>query len=406
MINILTPNQLENIPNNIVELFQQLEEFIIIDFARRVKKTGEITSSAEWQKQQASLYGIKNIENKVASILKLSDDQIESLFPNIALTSFKAEMEIYKQAKLNTIDYKSKAIQDYIKAAIKQTKGDMENITQSLGFAEVQNGHVVYNDIAKFYQKELNLAQIKISTGVQDYNSAIKQAVKKISSSGLRYVNYESGWSNRIDVATRRAIITGTHQMTQQMSDLNMEKLIPNEDDRFVEVTSHENCRPSHLSFQGRVFKVVGSNKDYENLAEATGLGSVTGLKGANCRHDYYPFIPGVSVRTYTDKQLEQMEKDSKETFNYKDKEYTPYEATQYQREIETSIRQTKRELIGYKESGLDADFKASSIKLQQQRREYKEFSNKANLRIKDERHQVVNFDRSIAQQSSNAAKK
>lgn len=403
---MLTPSQLENIPNNIVELYTQLEEFIISDFARRVAKTGTITSTAEWQRKRAKLIGIKNIEAKIAETLSLTNAQIEELFPEIALTSIKAEQEIYKAAKLKAMTLEdSQQMRDYLSAAIKNTKGDIANITQSMGFAQKLGNRVSYKPIAKFYQDELNLAQLKIQSGAIDYNTAIKHAVKKMTDSGLRYVNYESGWSNQSDVAARRAILTGTHQMTQQISNANMDKLV-SKDEQYAEVTSHSPCRPSHLKFQGRVFKVVGSSPGYPNLADSTGLGTVGGLKGANCHHDYLPFIPNVSARTYTDKQLEEMERDSKKTFGYKGKEYTPYEASQYQRQIETSIRQTKRELIGYKESGLSADFKVSSIKLQQQRREYREFSRVLGIREKNDRSQVVNFDRSIAQQAINAAKK
>jgi len=406
VIDILTPNQLSNIPNNIVELYSQLEEFIITDFSRRVAKTGEITSTAEWQKQRAKLIGIKNIEAKIAETLNLTNAQIESLFPEIALTSIKAEQEIYKKAKLDPLTLEnSQQMKDYLSAAIKNTKGDIVNITQSMGFAQKLGNRVTYKPIAKFYQDELNLAQLKVQSGVIDYNIVIKQAVKKMTDSGLRFVDYESGWSNRIDVATRRAVLTGTHQMTQQMSNANMDKLI-SKDEQYAEVTSHSPCRPSHLKFQGRVFKIVGSSSEYPNLADSTGLGTVGGLKGSNCHHDYLPFIPNVSIRTYSDKQLEEMERESKKTFGYKGKEYTHYEASQYQREIETAIRQTKRELIGYKEAGLDSDFKISSIKLSQQRREYKEFSEVSGVRQKNDRSQLVGFDRSISQQATNAAKK
>lgn len=408
---MLTPQDLDNIPNEFIELFSELESFVIQDISRRLAKTGSITSTAEFQRNRAELFGIRNVEAKISEILKLADKQIESLFPEIALTSIKAENEIYKAAGLKPRDFnKTKEFQDYIKAAIKNTKGDIENITQSLGFAETQNGHVVYNDIAKFYQKEMNIANVKIVSGVQDYNSAIKDAVKKLSKSGLRNiikptVDYPSGWSNSLDVSVRRAVLTSVHQMTQEMTNFNLEKIIPNEDERYVEVTAHFPCRPQHLDFQGRVFKLVGSTADYPNLAEATDLGSVTGLKGANCRHDYYPFIPGVSARTYTDEQLKEMEKKSKETFNYKGEEYTPYEATQHQRKIETAMRQTKRELIAYKEAGLEEDFRIASVKLQQQRKEYKQFSKAAELKQKDYRHQVEGFNSSISKQASNVAK-
>jgi hypothetical protein len=406
---MLRPEELSNIPNTFIELFQELETFVISDFSRRLKKVGDISSTAQWQKERAELFGIRNLEAKISEILKLANNQIESLFPEIALTSIKAENEIYKAAGLKPRDFnKTKEFQDYIKAAIKMTKGDIENITQSLGFAETQNGHVVYNDIAKFYQKEMNIANIKITSGVSDYNTAIKEAVKKFSKSGLRYVDYENGFSNNLDVAVRRAVLSSVHKMTQEISDFNAEKIIPNADERHYEVTAHQGARDTgegfenHKKWQGKVYKLVGSTAEYPNLAKSTGLGDIQGLKGAGCRHDYYIFIPGASVRTYTDEQLENIDP---KPFNYKGKEYNAYEATQHQRKIETAMRQTKRELISYKEAGLEEEFKISSVKLQQQRNEYKQFSKAAELKQKDYRHQVEGFTQSLARQASNAIK-
>lgn len=384
---MLSPQALDNIPNNIVDLYQDLEEFIILDFSRRLKKVGEISSTAEYQKQRAEILGIKNIEQKVASILKLSNEEIERLFPSVALASFKAEQLIYEAANLNTIDYKSKPIQDYLKAAIRNTKGDIENITQSMGFAEVQNGHVVYNDIAKFYQKELNLAQVKISTGVSDYNSAIKQAVKKISQSGLRNiikptVEYPSGWSSQLDVAVRRSVITGTHQMNQQMTNYSAEQIISDRDQIYYEVTAHAGARTgmginNHKGWQGKVYKLVGSDKDYPNLKDSTGLNEILGLSGINCKHSYFIFIPQASVRTYTDEQLKNIDPPD---FEYKGKTYSSYEATQQQRKIETAIRNLKREALGYKETGLTDDLKATNTKISLLRKEYKQFSNASGI--------------------------
>lgn len=259
---MLTPEQLASIPNNIVDLYAALEEFIIIDFSRRLKKTGEITSTAEWQKERAKMIGIRNIEAKIAETLNLTNAQIESLFPDIALVSLKAEQEIYKAAKLKamTLD-DSKQLREYLSAAIKNTKGDVENITQSLGFATMENGRVAYSDIATFYQKELNLAQLKISTGVTEYNTAIKQAIKKISDSGLRQivpksVDYPSGWSNEISVAVRRSVLTGSHQMAQQMSIANMDKVLEGtEIKRHVEVSKHSGERPSHKKWSGKIYE-------------------------------------------------------------------------------------------------------------------------------------------------------
>ena len=197
----------------------------------------------------AKLLSMKNVESKIAEILKISQDKVDKLFPDIANMSIEQENAIYKKAGLDTIQLKdSKTLQKYLSTAMETTKGDLENITRTLGFAEVQNGKVVYSDLTKFYRKELSLANMQISTGAIDYNTAIKQAVKKLSESGVRQINYESGRSNEVYAATRRAVLSSVHQMTEGMTKQNMNKLIPDKESQYVEVTSHFPCRPSHLS--------------------------------------------------------------------------------------------------------------------------------------------------------------
>ncbi|WP_252237502.1 phage minor capsid protein [Clostridium sp. ZBS17] len=119
-----------------------------------------------------------------------------------------------------------------------------------------------------------------------------------------------------------------------------------------------------------------------------------------NCRHSFFPFIEGVSVRKYTDEQLEDMKHKEQETKSYNGKEYTQYEASQRQRVIERSIRQTKREILGYQSAGLTEDMKNSQIMLQQQRKEYKKFCNSMGLQQQNERTQQYGFRRSEGQKA------
>ena len=70
-------------------------------------------------------------------------------------------------------------------------------------------------------------------------------------------------------------------------------------DCEFVEVTAHEGARPTHAVWQGRVYHrggaVVQDGERYEDFETATGYGTGPGLCGWNCRHNFYPFYPGVS---------------------------------------------------------------------------------------------------------------
>lgn len=211
----------------------------------------------------------------------------------------------------------------------------MRNLSGSLGFA-VRNadGTVHFTEIGKFYQDTVDNAINGIANGVFDYNTAIKKAVSALTNSGLRTVDYASGWSNRVDVAARRSVMTGIAQLTGKINEQNAEELGT---DTF-EVTWHGGARPSHQVWQGRWYTK-------KQLVSVCGLGSVTGLCGANCYHDYYPVIPGISEPTYTEEQLREMNRKENIPVEYGGKQYTKYEALQRQRRLETKMRAQRQEI-------------------------------------------------------------
>lgn len=391
----LTPKQLQQLPEGIVKLYRDLEEFIIDDIARRIAKTGTLTETAKWQLERAKDLSMDNIEKEVQRVLGLANEEIENTFNQSALTSVKAENKIYEEAVKKQIKIKgNKNLENLLEAAIKQTKGELKNISQSLGFAQVVNGKIVYKDIAKFYQDSVDLALIQVNSGVLDSNTAIRQAVKKLADSGLRSVDYENGWSNRVDVAVRRAVVTGSNQMCHKMTELTMKEL----DCEFVEATAHAGARPDHQQWQGQVFCYKGKSDKYPDFVSSTGYGTGEGLGGYNCRHSYFPFFAGISQKAYSEEHLKNIDP---EPFEYDGKTYTYYEALQRQRKLETSIRQKKRELIGYNAAGLKDDFNNSSIALNRLKSEYKTFSNAGDLAVRNDLMQVHKYGQSIAQKSA-----
>ncbi len=261
------------------------------------------------------------------------------------------------------------------------------------------DGTISFKPIAKAYQDALDLAQMQVSTGVFDYNTAVRNAVKSLTASGLRFVDYASGHVNHADVAVRRAVMTGVSQMSGKISEHNAAEL----ETDLVEVTAYAGARPDHAEWQGRWYSLSGKSKKYPSLVEVTGYGMGAGLKGWNCRHDFYPVLEGISVPAYTEEELRNIDPPPVE---YKGETLTYYECTHKQRKMETAIRKTKREIIGAKGSGDEEMFTAKSVLLRRQREEYRAFSQKANLLTQNERSQVYGFDRSIASKSSWAARK
>ena len=390
----LTPKQLQNIPENIVQLYRDLEEFIIDDIARRIAKTGQLTETAKWQLERAKDLSMDDIEKEIQRVLGLANKDIENTFKQSALTSIQAENKIYEEAVKKQIKIKGNSnLEKLLEAAIKQTKGELKNISQSLGFAQIINGKIVYKDIAKFYQDSVDLALMQVNSGVLNSNEAIKQAVKKLADSGLRTIDYENGWSNRVDVAVRRAVVTGSNQMCHKMTELTMKEL----ECEFVETTAHAGARPDHQEWQGQVFCYKGKSDKYPDFVSSTGYGTGEGLAGYNCRHSFSPFFPGISKRAYSEEHLNNIDP---EPFEYDGKTYTYYEALQHQRKLETNIRQKKRELIGYNAAGLKDDFNNSSILLNRLKSEYKSFSNAGDLTVRNDLMQVYKYGQSIAQKA------
>lgn len=399
---MLTPEFLASFPQPIFDLFQELEDEILADISRRIAKTGKITDTAQWQMDRldAILSTDEKIKKAISNTDKQAQKEIEKMLTEAAQTSFDAEAAIYHAANKpvrKLADYSELEI--LIESITRQTQGELKNLTRTMGFVEQVNGKSRAVSLTNAYQKQLDLAQLSVSTGTLDYNTAIRTAVKRLADSGIRFIDYESGWTNHLDVAARRAVMTGVNQLSMRMTDFLADEL----GCEFFEVTAHAGARPSHRVWQGEVYHRGGEKDGYLDLEETTGLGRVDGLCGAHCRHGYHPFFPGISERAYSRKQLQEIDPPS---FTYNGKVYTTYEATQKQRDIETSIRKTKRILLCFDSAGLKDDYIAAAVKLKKQREEYKKFSGVADLALKQELTQIYGFGHSQASKAAWAHKK
>lgn len=348
--------------------FCDLENRIMSDIIRRIKKTGEITSTADWQinRLQALGYSSESIEKFVMDSLNATWPEMFELYDKVIDWEYVRDKKIYEQINAEYVSYEdNEDMQQWLAATKKQTTDTLRNFTQTMGVAEQINGQFTFLPLTEFYQRTLDSAIIDISSGAFDYNSVLRKVISTLTRSGIRTIDYNSGYSSRLPVAARRAVMTGMTQLTSQINEYNAERL----GTEFFEIAWHANARPSHRTWQGKVW-----NK--EQLVSVCGLGTVTGLCGANCYHEYYPFFPGLSERNWSDEWLrEQNEKeDTKRSF--KGKEYNGYEATQKQRQMETSMRTQRQKVRLLEEGGADTqDIIIAKARYQGQMQEYRAFS-------------------------------
>lgn len=370
---MLTESQIERYGYGNEKIFYDLENQLMEDIVRRIKKTGEITSTADYQIMQLKALGLSNdeITEQIKKALNASDEYVDELYREAMKNEWSDAKDLYTGMGQAYVKFEDNAfIQNLIGGAFMQTSGEMVNMTGTMGF--VVGGNAV--ELSKFYQDTMDNAISLIMGGGFDYNTVLKKAIKQMTNSGIRWINYESGWRNRITVAARRSVMTGLSQMTRGITEDTAKRL---NTDTF-EVSAHAGARPDHADWQGKVFTK-------KQLYEICGLGTVTGLLGANCYHTYYPFIKGISKRAYTDEQLNAWRNDTPKM--YKGKEYTQYEAQQRMRQMETNMRAQRQTINLLKLGGADKEtITEERIKYRIQMQQYKDIAKFFGLKEQKER--------------------
>ena len=372
---MFTPTEIEALPSAMEQLYRSLQLNIMSDLTERLKANGEeITSAADWQINRLYELGVSKdeIDNLIQSTLDVSDDEIDRIYDEVVKSGYARNEELYTSKDKEYIPYaENKQLQQLVKAVKNQTKSEYRNITGSLGFA-VRNADntLSFTPLADFYQSTLDNGLMQIASGAVDYNTVLKKAVKAMTDSGLRTIDYASGWSNRVDVAVRRALMTGFNQVVAKVNEDNAEQL----GTEYFEVSYHRGARPTHQVWQGRVY----SKKELETVC---GLGTVTGLCGANCYHSYSPFIKGIDTPTYSDEELDRMNEEENTPKEYNGKEYTAYEAQQRQRRLETAMRADRQKIELLTQGGADDDtITGAKVRYFQRQDEYVKFSKAMNL--------------------------
>lgn len=402
-----TPEILDAIPEELAELFRGLEIKLLEEICFRLKLADQLNEVTAQDIRALRSHGIdlKDIEKAIRETTGISQKKLEQILDDVVERNQAYYTELIDIADV-TAPERLVDVEDTW-AIYEQTKQTLTNLTQSMGFL-VDNGRTMLKP-AKAYQWALDSAEMQIQSGAINYNQAIATAVKHLADSGLcvvydkagnpikNMVGYESVHKDQLDVAARRAVMTGVNQINQKYREQSMDYL----ETDLVETSAHLGARnidgpngwENHEKWQGRLFRWAQKPKTstgvYPDFELTCGYGSVTGIGGANCRHSFYGFVEGVMERTYTDEQLESMKAENHK-FTFDGKEYDGYKATQKQREIERTIRKLKREQAAFKAAGLEQEELATSTAIQRLNVKYKEFSKSAGLPEQKERMKVL----------------
>lgn len=390
---MLSPEYLDACSDPLLKLYEDLEDQIIADIARRIAKTGTLTDTADWQFKVIREIGAvqQDIITRVSQMSGRTEDEIRRLFQESAYINIETNAApLISNGYAVELDL-TPPMRQLIEATLRRTAGDINNLTLTTG---VTGGNLYY--------EMCNQAYMQASSGAFSPQEAIWNAVKGAAEDGAT-VQYTRR-RDKLDVAIRRNILTSLNQTAGKITEMNADQLGA----EYYETSAHPGARPSHAAWQGRVFKIVGATREYPNFVESTGYGTAGGLCGINCRHSFYPFFPGLSERAYSSDKLDWYRT---HIVRYNDQDYTDYEASQIQRAMERSIRESKRRAIAAKaaEDGatdeatkklLKEKFSEESSILKQKEKRLKDFLRQTGRDAENSRVRVNGFDRSISQKA------
>lgn len=384
-----SPAMLDALPEELAELFRALEMTLLEGICSRLKAADQLNEVTVQDIRALRSHGIdlKEIEKAIRKTSGISETKLNKLLDDVVERNQTYYTDLIDLAHITQPETLVDAAE--VASIRSQTLDTFRNLTASMGFL-VDNGRTMLPP-AKAYQWALDNAVMQIQRGAINYNQAIKTAVKQLVDSGLKVVDYDSGHRDRIDVAVRRAVMTGVSQICAKYTEQSAEYL----ETPYFEVSAHAGARDkpgpspwsSHKDWQGKVYS-VRTGDIYPSIYGVCGLGAVDGLEGANCRHRRNVWVEGVSERTYTDEQLEHIDDGLGCTFD--GKTYTAYEATQMQRSVERTVRKLKREKAAYKAAELREEEQSVNIRLQRLNAKYKAFSAAAGLPEQPERMKVL----------------
>ena len=401
---MLTPEYLWSVADPVVNIWEELDSWAIKDICERLMAAelydyNKLPGTARyraWLLNQSGMH-YEEMIRIIAKLTKKSEKEVKHLFEEAGLLSLENDRPIYENRGLPLTDIRNNSgLLQILNEAYQRTNGELKNYTRT----------TLRNSRKQIYDS-LDKAYMAVATGTRSYSEVIRETVEDLSKDSTT-VTYPSGHKDKIDVAVRRAVLTGINQGAAMIS---LENALQNGYEYLI-IDAHIGARvndndkiANHAGWQGKIFKIIGSTEEYGNITEETGFpGNPLGLCGYNCRHHFFPHILG------DPNPFERNIPDEKENRKV-------YESSQKQRYMERKIRETKRNLLGLEtcikncpdekaKFDLQIEYDKKSAKLQKQNKAYREFCKANGLQTEDERLKPAQWDRNNADHARSAAKR
>ena len=349
---MLRPQQVEDYAQRCAAAFDELELNILTDMARRIAKANYMTEGAKWQAERAEALGAsrKHLADRMEKLMADAAPHVAVIFAQAMLEAEEQDNRFYRAAGQQEPEGigTSSVAQQIAQSGYRRTMNTLYNLTQTRALMNNHNLPVaVQNQLARI----LDQGHMGAVTGAFSTDQIVRQGIKELAAEGVDAITYPSSHTDKLEVVVLRAMRTGINQTAMDISRNNA--LTMGVD--IMELTAHGGARTgdgqadftNHSWWQGKLVSLSGQ-PGYLTL-EDIGYGDVRGFAGANCRHNWHPFWPGISKPAYTQEMLDDY---NAPKFPYNGQMLTEEQADRRQRTLERQIRRWKREYVLAKETG------------------------------------------------------
>ena len=408
---MLEPDYFYGKSDVLISYEQELEDWILQDIAMRLLKAGAMAGTADMELYKLRQLGLhqNEIVKRLSALTQKSTAEIGRLLQDAVLTSWDDDKSTLSRLGIDAVSpLENPVVVELLDAEFKKTLGEVNNLTRSTMMQSQRD-----------LMDMLNMAEMRVAAGVQSYSTAVCDILDQYGKTGVM-VDYPTGTRRTLEAAVRMCVVTSMNQTAAQVTN----HYIAEHNVEYVLVSAHLGARTQgkgqpylagHDNWQGRCYKISGSEPDAPNLAEMTGYDIVDGvghvvnplgLHGYNCRHSHKPW--NKSLRNPYLDENGNLKIDREENRKV-------YEMQQQQRAMERAIRQTKRQLLvkqaeieGVAETDvkemLQPEYDKLAYKLRMQNRKYNQFCADNGLRTQADRIKVAGFKREQAAKANGRA--
>lgn len=408
---MLEPDYFYGKSDVLISYEQELEDWILQDIAMRLLKAEAMAGTTDMELYKLRQLGLhqNEIVKRLSALTQKSTAEIRRLLQDAVLTSWDDDKSTLSRLGIDAVSpLENPVVMELLDAEFKKTLGEVNNLTRS---TMMQSQRDLMN--------MLNEAEMRVAAGVQSYSAAVCDILDQYGRTGVM-IDYPTGTRRTLEAAVRMCVVTSMNQTAAQVTN----HYIAEHNVEYVLVSAHLGARTQgkgqpylagHDNWQGRCYKISGSEPDAPNLAETTGYDIVNGtghvlnplgLHGYNCRHSHKPW--NKSLRNPYLDENGNLKIDSEENRKV-------YELQQQQRAMERAIRQTKRQLLvkqaeidGVAETDvkemLQPEYDKLAYKLRMQNRKYNQFCADNGLRTQADRIKVAGFKREQAAKANGRA--